>query len=403
MDQTFIAPPHVSSDRLFDFDMHADPRVTDDVQVSINDTLAEAPEIFYTPRHGGHWVVQRFDAIAEVLKNYEHFSAREMHIPRLENHPVFIPLSLDPPQSTPFRHVMMRAFSAKNVRALEPTIREWAARIVEAATAGEGCEFIADVASLYPVSIFMELMGMPLERLREFRTLTNAFFSAHDPVENQRLAGEILAILAALIEERRRTPGDDLVSDFLAAEIEGRPLSTEEVLAMCFLLFVAGMDTVTNVSGFAFRHLASDPGLQDRLRADADLIPQFVEESLRVFPVVNPSRLVIKDCDHLGVPMRAGDMVLCLPPTASRDPAANAEADRFQVERAQISHLTFGTGPHLCLGHILARAEIRILTEEWLQRIPRFHAPASAHRPFRMGVVMALESLHLAWEGVSAA
>lgn len=398
MDQVITAPEHVPADQIFDFDMYADPRVTDEVQKSINDAVAGAPEVFYTPRNGGHWVVRRFDAITDMLKDYEHFSAREMHIPRIENHPVFIPLSLDPPNSVPFRHVMMRAFSAKSVRALEPTMRAWAARIVDAATAGDSCDFVRDVASLYPVSIFMELMGMPLERLREFRALANAFFSATEPEENGRLAGEILAILAALVEERRTAPGDDMVSGLLASEIEGRPPSTDEVLAMCFLLFIAGMDTVTNVSGFAFRHLASDPDLQDRLRANAELIPQFVEESLRSFPVVNMSRLVIKDCDHLGAPMRAGDMVLCLPSEASRDPRMHAEPDRFQIEREQFSHLTFGTGPHLCIGHILARAEIRILTEEWLQRIPRFQAPAGGRGAFRMGVIMALETLPLTWE-----
>jgi cytochrome P450 len=372
--------------------------VTDDVHGSMGKILVDAPEIFYTPRNGGHWIVRRLEPIGEILRDYEHFSAREMLIPRIDDHPVFLPLSLDPPQSTPYRLALMPAFSVRSVRELEPKMREWAATIVQTATVGAGCDFVRDVATVYPVSIFMEMMGMPLTRLREFRALSNAFFDSREPAEHQRLSSEILAILAALVDERREVPGEDLVSVLLITEVEGRRPSTDEVLAMCFLLFLGGMDTVTNLTGFAFRLLASDRALQERLSTDPDLIPKFVDEALRSFPVINPSRLVIKDCDRFGVPMRSGDMVLCLPAEGARDARANPEPDRFHIDREHPRHLSFGTGPHLCIGHILARTEIRILTEEWLRCVPRFEAQSDQLNGFRIGAVMALESLLLRWD-----
>jgi cytochrome P450 len=398
MGEMASVPAHVPANLVFDFDIYADPRVGDDVQGSYAEAIEAAPDIFFTPRNGGHWMVRRFEAISEIVKDPEHFSVREMQIPRVPNPPVFIPLSLDPPQNIPYRQVMMPRFSPKAVRELEPRIREWAVRIVEQATRGQGCDFIADVSSQFPVSVFMELMGLPLERLGALRDLADEFFNAHDPESLDATSARILGLLGELIELRRAEPRDDLVSHFLSVEIEGRRLSKEEILAMSFVLFLGGMDTVTNVSGFAFQHLAQDRELQARLAANPDLIPKFVDESLRAFGVINTPRLVMKDCERFGVAFKAGDMVLCLLSVAGRDDRVNAEPARFDIDRAQATHLTFSTGPHLCIGHILARTEIRVLTEEWLKRVPAFSPAPGERHGFRIGTVTAIKSLPIQWD-----
>lgn len=394
---TIPLPAHVPEDRVFDFDMYADPRIHDDVQRAYGEIFRTAPDVFYTLRNGGHWVVRRHAEMERLLQDTEHFSSRELHIPRLPDHPVFLPLSLDPPHSAPFRIAMMPSFSPKAIRDLEPRIREWAARLVgEVADAGE-CDFVDAIASVFPVSVFMEFMGMPLDRLREFRDLAVGFFSAYDQDAVDSHRARILAFFAELIELRRREPGEDLVSRLLAADVGGRAPDGSEMLSMCLLLFIGGMDTVTNIAGFTFRALANDPALQARLAQDPSSIPQFVEESLRYFGVVSPSRLVVKDCDVLGPAMRAGDMVLAISSEAGRDPSRNADPHRFDMDRERPSYLTFGTGAHLCIGHVLARAEMRVLIEEWLKRIPAFRPAPGASLPFKIGIVAGLESLPLVW------
>lgn len=395
MDGSFGVPAHVSPDLIFDFDIYADPRVTDDVQGSYAEALKGAPDIFWTLRNGGHWMVRRQEHIAEIVKDPEHFSAREMQIPRVPNPPFMIPLNLDPPQNLPYRQILMPAFSPKAIREMEPKIRAWAVRIIEEAITRSEFDFMRDVASVFPVSIFMELMGLPHERLREFREIADSFFKAHDGESIDAMSAQILGILGDLIELRRREPGADLVSQFLAAEVDGRKLSTEEILAMCFVLYLGGMDTVTNVTGFAYQHLSQDPELQARLVAHPELAPKFVDEALRAFGVINTPRLVVKDTDRFGAAFRTGDMVLCLLSIAGRDERVNDDPTVFNIDRAHPTHLTFSTGPHLCVGHILARAEIRILTEEWVKRVPKFSAKPGVRHGFRIGTVTAIEQLPL--------
>jgi cytochrome P450 len=398
MDGASGIPEHVAPERIFDFDIYADPRVTDDVQASYAKAIEAAPDVFYTLRNGGHWMVRRFEMISEIVRDPEHFSVREMQIPRVPNPPFFIPLSLDPPQNAPYRQVMMPMFSPKAVKALEPKIREWAVRIIDEVVDEGECDFVRDVSSRFPVSVFMELMGLPLERLREFREIAEAFFTAHDPAAVEAMSAQILGILGELIELRRAEPADDLVSHFLSAEVEGRKLTTDEILAMCFVLYLGGMDTVTNVTGFSYQQLAADPALQARLAADPALIPKFIDEGLRCFGVINTPRLVVKDCERFGVTFKAGDMVLCLLSVAGRDDRVNDDPARFDIDRDHIQHLTFSTGPHLCIGHILARTEIRVLTEEWLKRVPSFRAKPGVRHGFRIGTVTAIQSLPLAWD-----
>ena len=402
MAEPYVVPAHVPSDLVFDFDIYADPRVGDDVQASYAAAIEAAPDVFYTPRNGGHWMVKRLEAISEIVRDPEHFSAREMQIPRVPNPPMFIPLSLDPPDNQLYRTVLMPHFSSKAIRELEPRIRAWAERIVDEVADAGGCDFVADVASRFPVSVFMELMGLPLPRLRELRELADEFFNAHEPEALEQTSTRILGLLGELIALRRAEPADDLVSYLVSAEPDGRRLSDDEILAMSFVLFLGGMDTVTNVTGFAFRQLADDPSLQARLAANADDIPKFVDEALRAFGVINTPRLVVQDCERFGASFRAGDMVLCLLSVSGRDDRQNDDPSRFDIDRAKSAHLTFSTGPHLCIGHILARAEIRVLTEAWLRRVPAFHAAPGARQGFRIGTVTAIKALPLMWDATAA-
>lgn len=394
-------PDHVAAERLFDFDMF-NITGSDTPVDNLHETYARrlhdhAPEVFYTLRNGGHWVITRYDEISQVVRDPEHFSASEQQIPRIENPPVFIPLSLDPPANLPYRQALMPHFSPKNVKALEEKIRYWANRLIDDVQSSGHCDFADSISSAFPVSIFMELMGMPLERLREFRTLSDRFFASNVQAELHDLGGQIVGIMTELIEAKRSAPGDDLISHLLTVDIDGRPIRLDEIQNMCFLLFLGGMDTVANATAFTFRQLAGDSALQARLAADPSLIPAFVDEGLRCFGIISTPRMVMKDCERFGAQFRQGDMVLCLLPISGRDDRKNQDPHRFDIDRAKKEALTFSTGAHLCLGHFLARAEMRILTEEWLKRVPRFGVVPGSVPRYRMGYALALLELPLQW------
>ncbi|ASE38812.1 cytochrome P450 [Brevundimonas vesicularis] len=362
-------------------------------------TLADAPDIFWTPQNGGHWIVKGFEAITQVVTDPEHFSVREMQIPRVENPPFFIPLSLDPPENLPYRQAMIPMFGPVAIKALEPRIREWAAQIVDRVVANGACDFQAEVAKLFPVTVFMELMGMDLSRLQEFRALAEGFFeNQNNAAELGRLSGLILGTLKALIDEKRANPDGKLMSHFITVDVGGRQMSEDEILAMSFVLFLGGMDTVTNVTGFAYQQLAQMPEVQARLAADPTLIPAFTDEAVRLFGVVNTPRLVVKERQIGDVQFSEGEMVLNVLCVGSRDPRRFDAPNTFNLDRKRAQHLTFSSGPHLCIGHVLGRAELRILTEEWIKRVPSFRIKSGEPRRFRIGTVMALETLPLEWD-----
>lgn len=396
--QASETPSHIPEELVFDFDIYSDPRISEDVQGSYAEALADAPDIFWTRLNGGHWIVKSFDSISKVVLDPEHFSVREMQIPRVENPPFFIPLSLDPPENLPYRKAMMPMFGPGAIKALEPRIREWAAQFVDAVAEKGSCDFQTDVSKVYPVSVFMELMGMDLARLGDFRELAERFFgSQNDEAELGRLSALILSELKQLIDEKRSNPDGKLMSHFIEVDIGGRKMSDDEILAMSFVLFLGGMDTVTNVTGFAFQQLAMMPELQQRLAEDPSQIGAFTDESVRLFGVVNTPRLVVKDQQIGAARFREGEMVLNILCLGSRDPSRFDRPNILDIDRKKTAHLTFSSGPHLCVGHVLGRAELRILAEEWFKRIPAFRPVPGERHGFRIGTVMALESLPLEW------
>ncbi len=390
-------PNRIPQDLVFDFDIYHDERVTEDVQKSYMFLHDEAPDIFWTPRNGGHWVVTRFDKIKEIVTDPVHFSASKMQIPKVEGAPVMIPLNMDPPTNLPYRQALMPIFAPKAIRELEDKVRGWAAKIVDAAIDNGECDFLHDVASLFPVSVFMELMGMPLDRLRECRDISDGFFKAQgEEVLKQSII--INELLMGIINDKKANPDEGLISHLLGVQVSGRPITDDEVLNMCFVLFLGGMDTVTNVSAFSFRELAKRPELQARLVANPDDIPKFVEEGIRCFGVILNPRVVVDDFEKFGVPFGAGDMLVNLLPLSGRDDRMNDDPDNFDIDREKKENLTFSSGPHLCVGHFLARTEIKVLTEEWLKRVPSFRLKAGVKHNYRLGTVIAMLNLPLEWD-----
>ncbi|MET0987016.1 MAG: cytochrome P450 [Steroidobacteraceae bacterium] len=390
-------PAHVKQSQVVPVDIYFDARFKKDLHLGWHSLHADAPDIFFTPFNGGHWVVTRFDLMSTILRDSEHFSNRELDIPASNSPNVMIPLNLDPPDHTPYRIALMAHFDRKSIVAMEPKLRAWASRLIDRVLDQGGCDFTETLGAGFPVSVFMEMSGLPLDRFEEFRKIAVEYFGKTTIERRIELQNIIVGLLTELIEARQRERKDDLISKLIDADVRGRRLTLQELQSMGFLLFIAGLDTVANALTFAYRHLAEDTALQDRLRQDPAVIPDFVEESLRRYAVVNQTRIVKKDIDFAGASFRTGDMVLCPLTLGGMDERKNPTPERFDLDRQKREHITFSIGPHVCLGNVLARAEMRIFTEEWVKRIPRFQIAAGSKPEWRAGLVMALMHLPLQW------
>lgn len=395
-------PDHVDPSRVYEFDLFLDERLKNDVHLGLKQLHGNAPDIFYTPMNGGHWMVTRHQMVSDILMDFEHFSNEEMDIPRMGNAYKMIPLNLDPPEHTPYRAILMRYFSPKVVKEMEGQLREWAGGYIDAVLADGQCD-IATIGTAFPVQVFMRMMGLPLDRFEEFREIVVEYFGLAPVARRNEMRGWISDLMRDYYEQRSADPRDDLITALTQEEIEGRKLTMLELQSIGFFLFVAGLDTVANAISFSMLHLAQDPALQARLVAEPEKIPDFVEESLRRYSIVNGSRTVKQDFEYGGVLFKKGDMVALSNPCAGMDERINPDPMTFDIDRKGRRHTAFSIGPHLCIGHYLARAEMRIFVDEWLKRVPSFRL-VPGHKPVhRAGKVMSVKHVDVEWDSTATA
>lgn len=382
----------------FDFDYQVGPALQADVHAAYLELKRQAPPVFWTPRNGGHWVTTSSAACIRVLQHPEIFSSQFLSIPPNPNQPKMIPESLDPPEHRAYRQLLRPYFESKAIAPLEPRILEWTERLVSDVAQHGECEFVEALASRLPVSVFMELFGFPLDRFDYFRSLVLGFFDTNrDASERARFSGEIVGALIELSDARRREPKDDLISALVAVDFEGRKLEQDELISIGFLMFVAGLDTVTNAMSFGMRHLAGDAALRQRMIDDPVCIPAAVDELMRRYTFVSAPRYIIQDTELGGAQLRKGDSILVPLHMVGWDEKMTSDPETVTLDRPACKHAGFGSGIHTCLGIHLARLELAVFYRVWFARIGHFEmAPGTAPRT-RGGSVQAMESLHLRW------
>jgi cytochrome P450 len=310
-----------------------------------------------------------------------------------------IPIVLDPPEHTKLRLPLQKVFSPKTISALKDRLDGLANELIDAVIRSGGCDFISAVAEPFPVRIFLQLMGMPADRLVEFRALVREAFdpSGYDPKVYGLRLRRIADAMMDVIEARRERPEDDLISKLWAIDIDGAAMTPELIEDYAALLFLAGLDTVINAIGFGMRHLALNPDLQASLRANPSLIPEAVEEILRRYTFTVPVRRLTRDVEFGGRFLKTGDRILCYLPAADLDSDEFPEPAAFDVARENKRHMAFGTGPHHCLGSHLARLELQTIFEVVMKRLPTFRLEPGQVIRFHTGQMLALESLRLQW------
>lgn len=320
---------------------------------------------------------------------------------------------MDNPDHKALRAVATPYFSPARITRLEADIRVIAKDVVAKLLAGpREVDFLKDFALEYPLRVIMRMFGVPDEDLPKMLKMTQEFFGSKDP-EEQRSDIEVTPDMAArqfhrvireyydyftpMTQDRRANPRDDLMSVIANAEIDGEPISDFFANGYYITIATAGHDTTSSTTGVGMKALCEDPSQFERLKADPSLITSFVDEAVRMAaPVRHFTRTAIDDFELRGTQIRKGQRLMLSYPSASRDEEIFGDADGFDLARKRNRHLSFGSGPHMCLGQNLARLEIRILYEELMPHLTsvRLNGPP---RYIETNFVGGLKSLPIAF------
>lgn len=296
-----------------------------------------------------------------------------------------IPLSVDPPSHSKYRKLLDPLFAPRKMDQQEEDITRRVNHFIDSFIDRGECDFSEEFAEPFPSSVFLGLMGLPWEELTTFIRFRDGILRPQviDPdamfdIGKRRAVGratglEIYEYFGGILDERERQPADDILSHFVNAEVGGEKLSREEILDICFLFLIAGLDTVSDSLTCFYAFLAQHPSHRQQIVDHPDLIASAVEELLRwESPVAGVPRVSKTDCTVAGVDLPAGTGINVSVGAANVDPAVFPDAFEVRFDRATNPHVAFGGGIHRCLGSHLARRELRVTLREWHRRIPDY-------------------------------
>lgn len=344
----------------------------------------------------GHYYITRREDVLSALRNPKVFSSTVLQPP---GHPLpVLPLAFDPPQHTRYRRALQPFFSPHALSKSRPVLERHAAEMIGAFADRGECEVMADFARLYPFQVFMDLYGLPMEDRDRLIAAKDAVISdkpflSQADMEQGRM---LLEYLATVIQERRRNPGSDMLSQVMASDGE---LSDLELLGMSHLLILAGLDTVTAAIGFSLYELARRPGLRRELRDNPRQIRVFIEEIVRLEPSAPVApRITTQYVNVGGMTLPPGTHVRLCMAAVNRDDSDSMSTNELVMDGKVHRHWGFGGGPHRCLGSHLARIELTVIVAEWLRQLPDFELPDDYTPEIKFpSKSFALKSLPLHW------
>jgi cytochrome P450 len=344
-------------------------------------------------------VLSRKQEIDEAFRHPEVFSSNWSAID-LGNVRPLIPLQIDPPDHVRYRRLLDPLFAPRAMAKLEDQIAGLVHRLVDRFADRGSCDLVSEFTIPLPSEVFLTLFGLPLAELDTFLRMKDGIIHATGTMAQQqairqKTAAEMYDYFEQVLDERAASPTDDLISGFLTAEIDGERLTRHEILDICFLLMIAGLDTVTASLDCFFARLAQHPDERQAIVDDPSRIAAAVEELLRYeTPVTGVPRVAVADAELGGVPIKAGDQVMIVLGSANTDEAEFAAPDVVDFGRETNRHLAFGGGVHRCLGSHLARQELRVALREFHARIPSYRLAEEGELLFTPGI-RSLERLPL--------
>jgi cytochrome P450 len=343
----------------------------------------EGQEVFFIYRH---------EDIAQVLRDGETFSSA--HIIGLIMGPIMgehIMLGMDDPEHRRYRALVSTAFRQKVLAQWEQELVAKVANELIDAFAGRGrAELAREFNFPFPTRVISGILGLPQEDYRQFQRWSTAILSFFTKLDEAVVASEeVKEYMAGILAQRRREPREDLISELAQAELDGERLSDEEIFSFLRLLLPAGVETTYRATGNLLFSLLSNPEQLDAVRDDRALVAPAIEEALRLeTPLLNITRLATRDTEISGTPIPAGSTVMLMLAAANRDETRFAEPDRYDIFRENPKpHISFGQGPHACIGTHLARLEMRVSLNLLLDRLPRLRLDPDGDDPHIRGQI----------------
>lgn len=392
-----------------DFDILDPDYVADPAPVWAD--LREQCPMAHTERYGSTWLPTRYDDLAAIAHDVDRFSSRDIAVitPGRELNPeaaimlIAPPITSDPPVHTWARRMLLPRFGPSRIEELTPITHGLADDLIDAFIDDGRADAAQEYAQHIPVRVIARMLGVPLEDEAIFTgwavTILQQGF--------QNIQGATAAVLQVIeyfkdkLDEREQVPQserpDDLITMLVEARHDGDPLDDSHRIGSCFLLLLAGIDTTWSSIGSSLYHLASNPQDQARLRAESGLMDTAVEEMLRFYSPVTMARYVAEDTEFDGCPMKKGDKILMAFPAGNRDPEHFDRPDEFIIDRQRNRHFAFGSGIHRCLGSNLARMELRVSIERFLDRIPTFGLDDAGAVTWSGGQVRGPRSVPVRW------
>jgi cytochrome P450 len=389
------------SDWASDFS-HLEPEWSAD-PYPIQDDLRQRCPIAHTGRFGGGWLPTRYEDVAAVAYDTDQFSSRSIIMsnfrPPLDIAPIggAPPISSDPPFHHDARKLLLPPFTKSAIGKQEPATRAFCHSLIDAFDGRDVVDAATEYAQHIPMRVIADMLGFPPQDAPQFREFVEDLLEGINLPPEQRLerVGKIFEYLLAQVHDHLDRPRDDLTGYLLNAEIFGQKLEPQHVVGTMALLLIAGIDTSWSAIGASLWHLARTPADRERLVAEPGLVPTAMEEFLRAYAPVTMARLVKQDMSWHGVDMKAEDWVLLSFPAANRDPAQFDRADEVVIDREVNRHAAFGLGIHRCVGSHLARMELRVALETWLERVPQFELADPAAVTWSSGQIRGPRTLPL--------
>ena len=402
MSETVFGPV---TDWATDFD-HGSPAYAADMHKIWDDLKTSGCPIAHTDRYGGVWLPLTHEMVHEIAYDTDHFSSegpvvgqlKPSEVPDRIGAPIgpVPPISSDPPFHAEARRLLLPAFSPKKIDPWREEVIEICNKLIDDMGDADHIDAALQYSQHIPVMVIARMLGLPVEDGDRFRGWVNLVLSGiGEERTEERMAKfeEFNQYLAYHVNDHMENPREDLISFLLNAEIMGQKLSLEHTVGTVILLLIAGIDTTWSGIGSSLWHLASNSVDRRRLVENPDMIPAAIEEFLRAYAPVTMARIVKEDMEFHGVQMKQEDWVLLPFPAANRDDKQFADAHVVQIDREENRHAAFGLGIHRCLGSNLARLEMNVAIEVFLQRFPDFSVDPNEMVTWSTGQVRGPRSL----------